>query len=356
MRVIPGNAQQVGDRHEQQDEFAFTNIEEATFVAHGGVLAVVADGIGGMAMGRQASQCVVQTILAAYGEKSRRESIPEALTRAFYCANGEILRLAEEAGMRGKVGTTAVAAVIHQRRLHWASVGDSRLYLYRQGALSQITTDHVYAAELARAVERGDLSQEEADQHPERYSLTSYLGVESLTKIDTSAAPVLLHSGDRVLLCSDGLYGTLAVTEMAAVLAGDPQRAAEALVRETLAKQKPRQDNVTAVVMAWEDEHWLRQSLWTRSMDTVRLYRYAILVLAFLFVGMIGLAVKSYWGEVGKQTTNEEDQSAFMPNPPPPSTQPSVGEEKWREEGREHGSFPLPHDQQNGTATPLIGQ
>jgi protein phosphatase len=294
MRVIPGNARQVGDRHEQQDEFAFTNIDDAAFVAHGGVLAVVADGMGGMAMGQQASQCAVRTILAAYGEKSQDEAIPEALTRALYLANGEILQLAEEAGMRGKVGTTVVAAVIHQGRLYWVSVGDSRLYLYRQGTLLQITTDHAYAVELARAVKRGDLTQEEAEQHPERHSLTSYLGVESLTTIDTSTTPLPLHAGDRVLLCSDGLHGTLGDTEMSAVLADAPQQAAEALMRAALHKRKPHQDNVTAVVMAWENENWRRQSLWTPGMDAARLYRYVLFVLIFLLIGMIGLVVAWY--------------------------------------------------------------
>lgn len=328
MRVIPGNARQVGDRHEQQDEFAFTNIEDATFVAHGGVLAVVADGMGGMAMGRQASQCAVRTILAAYGEKSRDEAIPEALIRALYHANGAILQLAEEASMRGKVGTTIVAAVIHQGLLHWVSVGDSRLYLYRQGTLSQITTDHAYAVELARAVKRGDLTQEEAEHHPERHSLTSYLGVESLTTIDTSTTPLSLHAGDRVLLCSDGLHETLDAMEMSAVLAGAPQQAAEALVRKALSKQKPHQDNVTAVVMAWENEHWQRQSPRIFSLDTLRLYRYALLVLAFLFVGMIGLAMQSYWGRVGNQTANGENQSVPVSELLPPSEPPSVVEEK----------------------------
>ncbi|MBI3797879.1 MAG: SpoIIE family protein phosphatase, partial [Deltaproteobacteria bacterium] len=104
------------------------------------------------------------------------------------------------------------------------------------------------------------LSQEEAERHPERHSLTSYLGVEPLTRIDMSATPLPLQVGDRVLLCSDGLYGTLAETEMSAVLGGHPQQAAEALVHKALAKQKPHQDNVTAVVMAWENEHWQRQS------------------------------------------------------------------------------------------------
>lgn len=207
MKVIPANAQHVGARHEQQDAFGFTDIDEATFVAHGGVLAVLADGMGGLEMGRPASQCAVQTILTTYAAKSPEIAIPEALTQALRRANAAVLQLAEEAGCRGGVGTTVVAAVIHQSQLHWISVGDSRLYLYRQGTLTQLTTDHSCAVDLIRAVERVDLTQAEVALHPERHSLTSYVGLPSLDTMDASTTPVLLHAGDRMLLCSDGVHG-----------------------------------------------------------------------------------------------------------------------------------------------------
>jgi protein phosphatase len=257
VKVVPGNFQAVGDRKEQQDAFGFTDKDDAAFVAHGGVLAVVADGMGGMALGRQASQRAVSTILKAYTAKSQDETIPVVLTRALRAANAEVVALAEEANLTGNVGTTMVAAVVHDGHLDWVSVGDSHLYLYRAGELTQLSTDHVYATVLNEAVRDGRLSQAEADCHPERQSLTSYVGVSDLTEIDSGSGE--LHVGDRLLLCSDGLYGALSDSEMARELHGDPHQAAEELINQALAKGHAHQDNLTAVVMAWETDERLQQ-------------------------------------------------------------------------------------------------
>lgn len=258
--VIPGNAQAIGSRTEQQDAFGFTDKDNAELVERCGVLGVVADGMGGLALGRQASQLAVETILRVYSVKSQDESIPDALHRALQEANIAVLSLAKEEGLQGKVGTTVVAAVVHEGLLYWVSVGDSRLYLYRRGKLRQLTQDHVYAVELARAVERGIISKEEAETHPERRSLTSHLGVASLDEVDCNVEPFDLLAGDHLLLCSDGLYGSLSDNEMAAVLKKAPGRAAETLIQCTLAKQYPHQDNLTAVIMGWEPEEGFLQS------------------------------------------------------------------------------------------------
>ena len=202
MRIIPGNAQHVGNRSEQQDAFGFTDIDDTDLGAHGGVLAVMADGMGGMALGQQASHCAAQTLLTVYAAKAPDARIPTSLLTAVHQANTEVLQLAEEANLSGRVGTTMVAGVIHRDVLYWLSVGDSRLYVYRDDTLSQMTTDHVYAWELERAVEKGILSQEEAEQHPERGSLTSYVGIQALQEIDTNESPLPLYIDDRVLLCS----------------------------------------------------------------------------------------------------------------------------------------------------------
>ncbi|MBM4257055.1 MAG: serine/threonine-protein phosphatase [Deltaproteobacteria bacterium] len=300
MRVIPGNAQDIGSRQEQQDAFGFTDIDDTTFVAHGGVLAIVADGMGGLAMGRQASQRAVDTFLHAYMEKRPDEEIPEALMRALHAANSIVVQIGTKENLGGHIGTTGVAAVIHHGQLHWVSVGDSRLYLYRQGALTQLTTDHAFAAELAKAVQAGVISQEEAERHPERRSLMSYIGKESLTQIDSNTIPLPLEKGDRLLLCSDGLYGTLNLAEMAAVLEDDPQSAAEALKNAALKKQRSHQDNITAVVMGWGDERGQQQnSSMFPGLNRTQLHRYAILVLVVLLVGMLWLFIGWHRSESG---------------------------------------------------------
>lgn len=258
--VVPGNAQAIGARIEQQDAFGFTDKDNAELMERCGVLGVVADGMGGLALGRQASQLAVETILNAYTAKSQDESISDALHRALQEANTAVLDLAKEEGLQGKVGTTAVAAVVREGLLYWVSVGDSRLYLYRRGKLLQMTQDHVYAIELARAVERGVISKKEAETHPERRSLTSHLGVASLDEVDCNAEPFALLAGDRLLLCSDGLYGSLSENEIAAVLRKTPGQVAEMLIQSALTKQQPHQDNLTAVIMAWEPEERFLQS------------------------------------------------------------------------------------------------
>ena len=118
-----GNAQIVGARTDQQDAFGFSDKDDAYFVRHGGVLAVIADGMGGHAYGGEASRIAVKAFLLDYMAKSERVSIPDALYQAFYAANHAVCAFAEEAGEAGNCGTTFVAAVVHlaSRSLHWIS-------------------------------------------------------------------------------------------------------------------------------------------------------------------------------------------------------------------------------------------
>jgi protein phosphatase len=259
MRVIPGNAQHIGARREQQDDFGFSDLNDRGFVSHGGILAVIADGMGGLAMGRDASRVAKQTMLREYEAKLPEESVPAALSRALEAANAAVYELSRQAGQEGEVGTTLAAAVVKDQELHWISAGDSRIYLHREGRLYQLTTDHDYGRELDLRAQAGQVSWEEARANPQRPALTSYLGLARLPEVDYSRKPVPLQAGDHVLLCSDGLYGSLSEDEMAAVLEGDPQDAATWLVEGALAKGKSSQDNITVAILACEPEGVLRR-------------------------------------------------------------------------------------------------
>jgi protein phosphatase len=256
MRIIPGNAQHIGTRTEQQDDFGFSRLNQKRFVAHGGSMATLADGMGGMTMGGEAGRLAKNTMLQAYQAKLPQESIPQALQRALIRANQAVVALAQQAGRPGDIGTTLVAAVINGQNLYWVSVGDSRIYLYRQRCLTQLTVDHDYSRELAEQVGAGNMTLTEAKSYPsrERRALTSYLGQAQLVQVDRNLRPFSLEVGDRILLCSDGLYGSLGETEMAAPLGGDPQEAAEALVAQVLGQNKSRQDNVTVVILACDPD------------------------------------------------------------------------------------------------------
>jgi serine/threonine protein phosphatase PrpC len=253
MILLPGNCQHIGARSSQQDAFGFSDKDDLAFVAHGGVLAVVADGMGGMAHGGEASHMAVRAFLQAYMAKSADETVPIALHRALDEANQAVISLAYQADEEN-VGTTLVAAVIHGNALHWVSVGDSRLYLWRDRQLTQLTEDHIYANDLDRDAANGNISREDAENHPERRSLTSYLGLTPLDLIDHNPQPLLLFGGDRLLLCSDGLYVGLVENGIDSLFNRDPQQTAEDLVALVLAKNRPGQDNLTVAILACESD------------------------------------------------------------------------------------------------------
>ncbi len=248
MIISPGGCQHIGDRSYQQDVFGFSDKDDLDFVAHGGVLAVVADGMGGKANGGESSEVAVSIFLQSYMAKQANETVQNALLVALQEASSAVLGLANEVGEEN-VGTTLVAAVIHGSTLNWVAVGDSRLYLTRNGKLTQLTVDHVFANELDRDAANGKISREEAANHPERPALTSYLGLNPLELIDKNPGPFFLLPKDQLLLCSDGLYTALESKEVTALYANNPQKTAEGLVARVLGKKRLGQDNLTVAVL-----------------------------------------------------------------------------------------------------------
>lgn len=246
----PGNAQAIGDRTEQQDAFAFSDPADESFTAHGGVLAVLADGMGGMEGGREAAAAAVEAFVAAYQAKSPDETVPDAMARSLAAANHAVTALPFAPGTEG-AGTTLVAVVVLGASCHWISVGDSRAYLVRGERARQMSADHVYGARLDRRAARGEISVAAAREDPQREALTSYVGLPSLSEIDRSPTPAALEPHDVVLLCSDGLYKGLTEDEIvAARAAGSAQSMCDLLVAAVLGKARAHQDNVTVVALA----------------------------------------------------------------------------------------------------------
>ncbi|WP_169728907.1 PP2C family protein-serine/threonine phosphatase [Desulfatirhabdium butyrativorans] len=252
MHIIPGNCRHQGSRKEQQDDFGFSDMENPDFVRHGGVLAVVADGMGGLSLGKEAGYIGKTTMILSYQEKSVDESISRALRRSLLSANEAVVSLARKAGKKNQVGATLAAAVIHQNRLYWISVGDSRIYLCRNRVLIKLTQDHLYGRLLDVRAASGEIAIKEALFHPYRDALTSGLGWENLKEVNQNNTPLSLKNGDRILLCSDGVYKTLVENEIVQMLSGHPQQAAEALIKTALSKQLQNQDNMTAVIFGFE--------------------------------------------------------------------------------------------------------
>jgi len=210
--------------------------------------------MGGLQYGRESGRTAVKAFLDAWRSRSSSEPISDALARSLQATNDAVLQFAAQAGAVGQTGATLIAAVVEDGALHWVSVGDSGLFLFRRGKLSLLNVPHIYANELDAKVASGQISREEALNDPQRLSLTSYLGITELTEVDRSVRPLPLQAGDRVMISSDGLFKTLSDDEMAAELATDPQHACEALLHKALDKRHPDQDNVTVLVLGAEDD------------------------------------------------------------------------------------------------------
>lgn len=242
-----GNVQDIGTRDQQQDAFAITPLEEELVVRDHGVMAVVCDGMGGMENGAEAANLGAIQFMRAYlaadrvDENTLVDAVYEANTAVYQAFQGKTGRLA---------GTTLVAASILPDGLRFVSVGDSHLYLYRNGKIYQINRDHNYFSELLEEVKAGRMTMEEAQRHPERAHLTSFVGIEKLELVDYNVEPVALRPGDRVLLCSDGLFKTLPLSQISEIIAASHGfEAQDDLLRAVKAKGKRKQDNVTLVML-----------------------------------------------------------------------------------------------------------
>jgi PPM family protein phosphatase len=234
-------------RAENEDSFG-TYVESPSCA-----LAIVADGVSGQAGGEVASQMAVEVVLRAFRESPLAWGPLRRIHRAAQQANIEIHDRALVVTELCRMSTTLTAAVVHDGILHAAHVGDSRLYLIRNGTIVQKTKDHTLAGERSRL----GLGMRPKG-HPDRSTLTRSLGRELIAAIDRITFP--LAKGDVLLVCSDGLYNVLEDGELRELAeqckevvgrgdgeatAGD--RACEALVRAANARGAP--DNLTVALM-----------------------------------------------------------------------------------------------------------
>lgn len=248
--VFPSNFQHQGARERQEDAFAVSNLEDREQVEKNGVFAVVADGMGGLSVGQKASHGAVSAFIKEYAREEPGISIQEKLLLSLQVANATVFDLALKDGEVIEMGTTLVAAAIHADQLYWVSAGDSRIYLCRDGQLLQLNKDHIYANQLKEEVKNKRITRDEAENHPERGYLTSYLGLAEIPEIEQCAQPLTLKPNDAVMICSDGLYNALSLQEMADIIQEGSLLTAELLVGEALSKKIKHQDNITVVILS----------------------------------------------------------------------------------------------------------
>lgn len=241
--VAVGCVQHQGAREQQEDSVGFTPVNGDPM---DGFLAVVADGMGGMASGAFVSGWTVRRMLEA--EIGRSGEAPEKqLCEAARRISGEIAA----GGSRG--GSTMAAVYLDSAGVHICSVGDSRVYMQRGGVLTRLTEDGDYMSNLLDRVIGGELTFQQAAEDPERDSLTQFMGGGVNIQPDATRAPIRPESGDRLLICSDGVYNAVNEQTLLQSLTLSAAAAAEDILGRVLAKGYANQDNLTAAVLEFRE-------------------------------------------------------------------------------------------------------
>lgn len=231
-------------RTQQEDAYALqVNPPNPLSLRSKGTIFIVADGVGGYQAGELASRIAAGSIINKY-YADFNENIVTSLKHSIETVNKEINQSAIRDGL-ARMSTTVVCAVIREDELYVAHVGDSRAYLARAGQLVQLTADHSWVAEQVRL---GQISEQEALTHPQRNLVTRSLGIKPQVEVDVRLVGKL-QDGDRVLLCTDGLYENVPAEELSRVLVDNPkpQHACGELIR--LANLAGGSDNITVIVV-----------------------------------------------------------------------------------------------------------
>ena len=216
--------------------------DEGEFTQNGW-LYIVADGVGGADAGEVASQFASQQTVNNYLRNQSQESWGQRLVDSMQAANTDLRRMVAERNDNSRMATTMVAVVIDEHKAYFANVGDSRGYLWRNGSFEQVTKDQSLVAKL---VEEGAITEEEAEHHPRRNVILYSLGSERSPKIDLFER--FLEPNDKILLCSDGLTRHVTDNELSESLKSDDIEET-ALMLIDLANNRGGQDNITATIL-----------------------------------------------------------------------------------------------------------
>ncbi|MBI4757496.1 MAG: serine/threonine-protein phosphatase [Chloroflexi bacterium] len=230
-------------REANEDSLIVRQPEDQRQLSVKGSLFAVADGLGGHRAGEMASTLATEMVAREYFADSSPD-VAQSISRAIQRANGEIYERSLEAPARSGMASTFTAMVLRGAEYFFASVGDSRGYLLREGDLRQITQDHSLLGEQVRA---GLLAPDGVRDGRGRNLLTRAVGRHPEVQVDVFEVPA--QAGDTVLLCTDGLWGLCTDEEMKEAIANqpDPQAAVQSLV--SLAKERGAPDNITAMVI-----------------------------------------------------------------------------------------------------------
>lgn len=245
-----------GNRRYQQDAVYVSPSRKLAANKKTRVLAVVCDGMGGMADGGKASETAIQKMVQGFEqiEKLPNVDIPAFFQQGIVTIDRIIHDFPKEDG-KGS-GTTMVAVIAEDNKLYWASVGDSRIYIIRGNQMSRVTRDHNYWLRLQEMVAKGQLTEEEALLKPQKEALISFLGIGNVSLMDVNVQPFEMQYGDIIMLCSDGITKTLPDSQIHNIITNEivsMEDKAKTLVNAAVTGNTHSQDNTSVAVLQYKE-------------------------------------------------------------------------------------------------------
>ncbi len=246
--VMRGRSSIIGARKNQQDACFTDQIRTDCTIG------IVCDGMGGLEDGATASKTAIEYVAGRMCEIDDITEINEILEMIAEDADEIVADLKDDTGRNVNAGTTLAAVMITGNHLHWVSVGDSKIFILRNGALQCVTDQHNYRFMAEKRKNRRGFV---FDPNVRQDALVSYIGAGGLPYIDISPDDVILGDRDMVLICSDGLYNALPEPQIREIMLEDKQTVSEIahrLTSEVSAKKLRGQDNATAVVLQYRNK------------------------------------------------------------------------------------------------------
>ncbi len=234
-----------GDRDYQQDQVLLLSHSRVS----GCVLAVLADGMGGRSGGRKASDQVMMTARQLFERYSPERDDPAAILMQLVQEAHTVIKLTALAAEEEPHSTVVAFLITPDGACHWVHAGDSRIYHYKRDQFIKRTIDHSYVQAL---VNRGEITEEQAREHPQSNILMGCLGTESDPPVDTHFIPKL-RAGDTLMACSDGVWHYFTNEEIGSILSSlTPREATEFLIEKARNRARGSGDNLSLVIVKLE--------------------------------------------------------------------------------------------------------
>ena len=245
-RITASTGLHKGDRDYQQDQVSLISHARAA----GCILGIVADGMGGRSGGRKASDQVMMTATQLFERYAPESDDTEAMLKQIVDEAHTVIKLTAIASEEEPHSTLAAFVISPGGECHWVHTGDSRIYHYRGSKLLHRTIDHSYVQSL---IENGEITEEEANTHPQSNVLMGCLGTEEAPPVAYHVIPKLT-AGDTLIACSDGVWHYFSPSEMGSALSMlSPREASEFLIQKARSRANGGGDNLSLAIVKLEE-------------------------------------------------------------------------------------------------------